>query len=227
MVSFHTPLSPTKRNTIPELIENLSKKRKLEDTEVEEVLQSPFKAKSLKSTFKTDQLRLETPLPLDWQRCLDIKSGHIHFYNTRTHKRTSKDPRLSPEPPSSPSHMSLDLELNLPCGSVTKNPNSGSSSVNDDIDDDDDDDERLTVNSTMKKKKNSGGLTRIPSWLAFEGGDEREMVTAVCKRCHMLVMMCKSSPACPNCKFMHPITTTTDQSPCNSSSFNHGLSLLC
>ncbi|GLT62394.1 hypothetical protein SLA2020_350360 [Shorea laevis] len=46
---------------------------------------------------------------------------------------------------------------------------------------------------------------------AFDEGDhkEQEMIATVCTRCHMLVMLCKSSPACPNCKFMHPL----DQGP--------------
>uniref|UniRef100_A0A5B7BB16 WW domain-containing protein n=1 Tax=Davidia involucrata TaxID=16924 RepID=A0A5B7BB16_DAVIN len=220
MVSIHTPLSPTRTKTIPEF-ENSSKKRKFEDPEVvllEDVFDKPVKSKSMKSIFDTE-LHLEIPLPLEWQRCLDIKSGQIHFYNTRTQKRTTKDPRLSPEPPS-PFHMSLDLELNLPCGSVKKNHvsdnfmkhNSGNNSGDE------------LLNSSRSNKNSSSGpglIRRIPSWLAFEGGDEKEMVTAVCKRCHMLVMMCKSSPSCPNCKFVYP----PDQSPPNL--FKPRLSLLC
>ncbi|CAL5417782.1 unnamed protein product [Camellia sinensis] len=69
-------------------------------------------------------------------------------------------------------------------------------------------------------ENNSEGLTRCPLCLASEG-DQREMVTAVCKKCHMLVMMYKSSPACPNCKFMHSL----DQSPPDI--FNQTLRLLC
>ncbi|XP_057489836.1 protein CURLY FLAG LEAF 1-like [Actinidia eriantha] len=196
MISFHTPLSPSRREGIAEM-ENLTKKRKWEESQVKEVFdQKPIlKAKGTKSMFDME-LPVETPLPLEWQRCLDIKSGEIHYYNMSTQKRTSKDPRtINPEPPS-PSdhqHMSLDLELNLPCGSTlppTKNPDPNSGS------------------STNTKKCSSSGLTRCPSWLAFEG-EEREMVTAVCKKCHLLVMMCKSSPACPNCKFAHP----PDQTP--------------
>ncbi|KAA8528274.1 hypothetical protein F0562_035629 [Nyssa sinensis] len=216
MVSFHTTLSPTK--TVPEY-ENSSKKRKLEANEILDVVfDNPMKAKSMKSIFDTE-LYLETPLPLEWQQCLDIKSGQIHFYNTRTHKRTTKDPRISPEPPS-PGHMSLDLELNLPCGSVKKNHvrdnftkhNSGQSSNNSG--------DQEFLNSSINNKNSPRGFRRIPSWLAFEG-DQKEMVTAVCKSCHMLVMMCKSSLACPNCKFVHP----PDQSPPNL--FKRRLSLLC
>ncbi|RVW56020.1 hypothetical protein CK203_093342 [Vitis vinifera] len=116
MVSFQTPLSPDPTRPIVSEFENLSKKRKWEKTGTEEVFKLQSKAKSTKSIFDIE-LQLETPLPLEWQRCLDIQSGQIHFYNTRTHKRTSRDPRASPEPPS-PGPMSLELELNLPCDSL-------------------------------------------------------------------------------------------------------------
>lgn len=150
-----------------------------------------------------------------------MQSGQIHFYNTRTHKRTSRDPRRSPEPPS-PDHMSLDLELNLPCESQGRNDhikkqNSDHSSSN------------IKDSSTVfYYSKNSGaggrGVGRQtqqqrPPWLAFER-DQQEMVATVCSKCHMLVMLCKSSPACPNCKFMHP----PDQSP--PKLFNQRFSLL-
>ncbi|XP_016490747.1 uncharacterized protein LOC107810472 [Nicotiana tabacum] len=194
MVSFHTTQVPTQRNVFPN-IEDLSKKRKWDDelkAEDQISYEKPQKAKTMTSLFGT-QLHLETPLPLEWQRCLDIKSGHIYFYNTRTQKRTSRDPRLSttPEPPT-PVHMSLDLELNLlPCGSLEKTQNSYF----------------IGNNKNSDTKKNSteaqGLITRSPSWLTFDV-DQQEMVTAVCKKCHMLVMMSTSLPTCPNCKFVNP-----------------------
>ena len=69
----------------------------------------------------------------------------------------------------------------------------------------------LMIESSNKcKKDDSCVLTRSPPWwLSSEGDDHKEMITTVCMRCHMLVMLCKSSPACPNCKFMHP----PDQNP--------------
>ncbi|KAL2468027.1 hypothetical protein Fot_51552 [Forsythia ovata] len=182
--------------------ESLSKKRKWDDPS-----EMPERVKTVKPLFDA-YVQRETLLPSEWQRCLDIKSGKIYFYNTRTHhKRTPSDPRiLSPEP-SNPSSMSLDLELNLPCGSLEKKI---------DIQEQD--------NSFMKQSSSSDvgpmpGLTRSPSWLTFEG-EQQEMVTAVCKKCYMLVMMYKSSPACPNCKYMHPPDTSPNL-------FNPRLSLLC
>ncbi|KAK9047443.1 hypothetical protein V6N11_053287 [Hibiscus sabdariffa] len=218
MISFRAPLSPPDmiRNTIPEF-ENSSKKRKLEDDH-EETSDKRSKPESMRSMFDME-LQLETPLPVEWQRCLDIQSGQIHFYNTRTHTRTCKDPRRSPEPPS-PGHMSLDLELNLiPCDSSVRKVNTTDHQLYN---------KQNSVSPTKassvdKKINSSGGLTRNLSWLAMEEEDqqEQEMVATVCMRCHMLVMLCKSSPACPNCKFMHP----PDQGP--PKLFKQRLGLLC
>ncbi|KAJ8541389.1 hypothetical protein K7X08_002205 [Anisodus acutangulus] len=192
MVSFHTSQIPTQRN----VMEDLSKKRKWED----EICcdEKKQKAKTMTTLFGT-QLNPETPLPLEWQRCLDIKSGQIYFYNTRTQKRTSRDPRLNdPDPPTHPVHMSLDLELNLlPCGSPEK------------INQVDDNFVSNSNNYLIKKHSTGtqGSINRPPSWLTFDL-DQQEMVTAVCKKCHMLVMMSKSSPTCPNCKFVNPLDET-------------------
>ncbi|KAK8971213.1 hypothetical protein KSP40_PGU021501 [Platanthera guangdongensis] len=108
------------------------------------------------------ELNLDTPLPLEWQRCLDIKSGEIHFYNTMTHMRTAKDPRQLITPP-----PALDLELNLMS-------------------------DAYEINGAAAEDARAGGR------------HEKEMVATVCTRCHLLVMMWKESPSCPNCRFEHP-----------------------
>ncbi|EOY16011.1 hypothetical protein QUC31_000841 [Theobroma cacao] len=217
MVSIQAPLSPDMRKTTPDQLENSSKKRKLDEPQGdEETFEKRSKAASTKSVFDME-LHLETPLPLEWQRCLDIQSGQIHFYNTRTHTRTCKDPRRSPEPPS-PRHMSLDLELNLPCDSVRK------TNATDHHQFDKHNSVSPRSDSVDKKINSTGGLTtQSLSWLAVEEDDQKqqEMVATVCMRCHMLVMLCKSAPACPNCKFMHP----PDQGP--PKLFKQRLSLLC
>ncbi|KAJ8772096.1 hypothetical protein K2173_027273 [Erythroxylum novogranatense] len=209
MVSFETPHTPNGRVAIPEL-DNFSKKRKLEDPQTEGFLEKRWRSSdTMRSTFDIE-LHLDTPLPMEWQRCLDIQSGEIHFYNTRTQKRTSKDPRESPEPPTSPVHMSLDLELNLPCDTQRKHhanghhrtPNSGIAKKG--FSD-------ILFDSNRDRNNNSEGPNPCPSWLKFQGDDhhQQEMVATVCTKCHMLVMLCRSSPACPNCKFVH----SPDQSP--------------
>ncbi|KAL5991047.1 hypothetical protein ACLOJK_011953 [Asimina triloba] len=39
------------------------------------------------------------------------------------------------------------------------------------------------------------------------------MVAVACLKCHLLVMLCKSSPSCPNCKYLHSLPTQQLQTP--------------
>ncbi|KAJ6412790.1 hypothetical protein OIU84_005773 [Salix udensis] len=160
VISFEALPSPNGRVPITEL-DDSSKKRKWE---AEGTLEKRSKPESTKSFFEEIELQLETPLPLEWQRCLDIQSGQIHFYNTRTHKRTSIDPRKSPEPPSPDHHMSLDLELNLPYDqSQRKSHHATKKNSGDHL-----------IRDSSRDKGSSEGLRRGPSW--FESGrDQQEM----------------------------------------------------
>jgi hypothetical protein len=128
-----------------------------------------------------------------------VQSGQIHYYNTRTHKRTWKDPRADPENRAAPADEEelasyapedLDLELNLnfePRGRV--------------------------VVKKKRPNKTAAAPDRPPRPAVAAEVDGREMVPAVCVRCHMLVMMCRASPACPNCKFLHPPTPLQEPEP--------------
>lgn len=71
MVSLQPTLSPNRRKAITEY-ENLSKKRKLQEGYLQ--TQQIFEGESTKlSTVDHIELHLESPLPLEWQRCLDIQ----------------------------------------------------------------------------------------------------------------------------------------------------------
>ncbi|XP_028771814.1 uncharacterized protein LOC114748778 [Neltuma alba] len=222
MVSFHTALPDAPPSGVPATeFEASSKKRKWEEPLAREFLRDQTKADRRKSIFDIE-LHLETPLPSDkWQQYLGIQSGQIH--NTKMNRKPAEDRKSAePEPPS-PGHMSLDLGLNLTCESprnktgsgygVNEKQNRSSRGILKEHQD-------LFVESREEDKKGSEGLTRSPSWLSSEV-DQKEMVATVCMRCHMLVMLCKSSPACPNCKFMHP----PDQNP--STFLKRRCSLLC
>ncbi|KAF7050694.1 hypothetical protein CFC21_059020 [Triticum aestivum] len=154
------------------------------------------------------------PLPLEWQRCLDIKSGQIHYYNTRTHKRTSKDPRrhggAAPaveEDVANCGPQGLDLDLNLAFEPRHSSP----------------------VKELQKKaeaKPAAAGGDRHGDQAPGSASGGMEMVAAVCMRCHMLVMMCRACPACPNCKFLHPTSRPTPPPP-EPAPLKLGLQLLC
>ncbi|XP_065847117.1 protein CURLY FLAG LEAF 1 [Euphorbia lathyris] len=194
MVSLQPSNSPKGTKTTLDLdgSSNNNNKRKwnddVESFQSEEALfrkrfRSPEVVGATKSFFEIE-LQLETPLPFEWQRCLDIQSGKIHFYNTRTKKRTSTDPRIRKQEPQQSHHMSLELELNLPCDSQRINKHHFGSSI-----------------SNFKEQEKSKNEEE-------DKEKEEEMVASVCERCHLLVMLCKSSPCCPNCKFMHSLDLT-------------------
>lgn len=167
------------------------------------------------------------PLPLEWQRCLDIKSGQIHYYNTRTHKRTSKDPRRQSAPAApAPAALEedeaanycgppgLDLDLNLAF-----------------------EPRRRTTQPVVAREKKAAIVAKPAAEAKPSAADEApgmEMVAAVCMRCHMLVMMSRACPACPNCKFLHPMMTTSGRGGSSSPTpapepapLKLGLQLLC
>ncbi|ESQ27301.1 hypothetical protein EUTSA_v10019097mg [Eutrema salsugineum] len=183
---------------------NSFKKSKQEDQSQGKLHSTLFneraKSENLRSITFDFELHLHTPLPSDWQKSIEAKG------NSRTsedHRTYPKDPVIAGRP-----KMSLDLELNL---SPSYSPSKTTTKVNESSNHN----ESVSLKGRNMKSpsKNSTigtGLNRSLSWLAFEGGDddvdhkEQEMVTKVCMKCHMLVMLCTSTPVCPNCKFMHP-----------------------
>lgn len=76
MVSLQSPTSPNgRKTTIPEL-DYLSKKRKWDDdepAEIDGIFDKRSKPTEITNSFFEIELQLETPLPLEWQRCLDIQ----------------------------------------------------------------------------------------------------------------------------------------------------------
>ncbi|KAF6140626.1 hypothetical protein GIB67_013919 [Kingdonia uniflora] len=151
-----------------------SNKRKLEDQP-----KKPLKVERTKF-FGIEFHKLEKniiPKEEHHQHSLDI-------HQSKRHKTCEGTMRRSPE------RLSLELELNLSCKSFKPELH--------------DDKFSHSLSSPLKdlvrqtKAPSSDKLTRCLSSLEFEE-DQQEMVAAVCMRCHMLVMLCKASPLCPNC----------------------------
>jgi len=178
---------------------NSFKKSKQEDPSQGKLQSTMFnerpKSESMRSITFDFELHLHTPLPSNCQKSIEAKG---YSRASEDHSSYPKDPVIVGRP-----KMSLDLELNLSPSTITTkidestNHNKTVSSS-----------EGKNLTSQSKKTTIGTGLNQSLSWLAFEGGDgdqkEQEMVTKVCMKCHMLVMLCTSSPVCPNCKFMHP-----------------------
>ncbi|KAG7587467.1 hypothetical protein ISN45_Aa02g026530 [Arabidopsis thaliana x Arabidopsis arenosa] len=178
---------------------NSFKKIKQEDQSQSTLFNERPNSESMRSITFDFELHLHTPLPSDWQT-----KGYSR--TSDDHRAYTKDPVIVGQP-----KMSLDLELNLsPSGSpsrtTTIKKDESSNHHNETVTS-----KGKDLTNTSKKSIIGTGLSRSPSWLAFEGGDDddvdhkgQEMVTTVCMKCHMLVMLCTSTPVCPNCKFMHP-----------------------
>ncbi|CAI8585568.1 unnamed protein product [Vicia faba] len=190
MVSLHQALTMTPKKESPTDFEASQKKRKWDHSLSHHEFfkdQQTHDHPKTKSIFDIE-LHLNTPLPSDkWQQYLTLQS----LCNTKMNMKTQESKRdwLLPEN-SSMGQISLDLELNLTSETLKKK-------------------EETNYENFEKKKKDS---TTTPSWLSSSDsdGDYKEMIATVCMRCHMLVMLCKLSPSCPNCKFMHP---PPDQNP--------------
>ncbi|XVF65516.1 hypothetical protein PTKIN_Ptkin09bG0255500 [Pterospermum kingtungense] len=135
------------------------------------------------SQFQTSvDLHVKDPLPLDWEQCLDLESGRVYYMNRKTLKKTWNWPK---------DQKQLDLELNISpqhskCSqqwsTATTTTITGSISDHED--------------SYNKQHHHPTGTN---------------MVALACLNCHLLVILCKSTPACPNCKYVHSLHTLQAQ----------------
>ncbi|KAK2375618.1 hypothetical protein QL285_076499 [Trifolium repens] len=200
MVSLLKALTMSPKKESPTDFEASQKKRKWEEPlSNHELFKYQTHDQGKRKSIFDIELHLKTPLPSDkWQQYLTVQSGQIHLCNTRLNMKTQESKRECPLPEkSSLGQISLDLELNLTCESLKKKDESNYDNF----------EKKRKINlvnelSISKNKKDSN----VPSWLSSSNGDDdyKEMIATVCMKCHMLVMLCKSSPSCPNCKFMHP-----------------------
>ncbi|CAK9313723.1 unnamed protein product [Citrullus colocynthis] len=132
----------------------------------------------IKSQTSVD-LQLKDPLPLDWEQCLDlqlVQSGKMYYLNRKTLKKSWNWPKEEHYNYHKKHHQKqLDLELEL------NNINSSSSSRADNL---------------MNFRHGHGSSSEIRS---------NNMVALPCLNCHLLVILSKSSPSCPNCKHLHTL----------------------
>ncbi|OVA06452.1 hypothetical protein BVC80_479g34 [Macleaya cordata] len=139
------------------------------------------------------------PLPLGWQRFLDLKTGEIYYKKEGQEKGYSGERRRMSRHGKSPK---LDLKLNLSPPRVNNNPRvespnrSGNSSP-------------TSPPSSCVSSENSTDET-----LRYSSSPEAtSMVLVGCPRCLMYVMLSEEDPKCPKCKstvlldFLHDNTT--------------------
>ncbi|KAJ0231138.1 hypothetical protein HA466_0302750 [Hirschfeldia incana] len=171
---------------------NSFKKTKLEDQSHGKLQSTRPNSESMRSVTFDFELHLHTPLHPNWQKSIESKG---YSRTSEAHMTPTKDSVVVGRP-----EMSLDLELNL---SSSYSPPKPTTKI------DESSNHNEIVSSPNGKNFTSPSKKTALSWLSFDGGDEvdhkeQEMVTKVCMKCHMLVMLSTSTPVCPNCKFMHP-----------------------
>uniref|UniRef100_A0A7N0TT35 WW domain-containing protein n=1 Tax=Kalanchoe fedtschenkoi TaxID=63787 RepID=A0A7N0TT35_KALFE len=154
-------------------------------------------------------------LPLDWEQCLDLESGKMYFLNRKTLKRswerpTGQDQHHEPR-------QRLDLELNISSPIAAPKPKPASV---------------MTKSSYLKKSPEVVGVAQTllhvdrkvddhqSPLLAYnkfsktkETTSNNNMVAMACMNCHLLVIVSKSSPTCPNCKYVHSVPAAQQISP--------------
>uniref|UniRef100_A0A6N2MVG5 WW domain-containing protein n=1 Tax=Salix viminalis TaxID=40686 RepID=A0A6N2MVG5_SALVM len=127
-------------------------------------------------------LHARSPLPLDWEQCLDLEvSFSLSFYILfACHARKSLRRRMYylnkktlKKSWSWPKNQKLDLELNM--STIPNCPDQWNSS-----------------RSSPEESDNKNHASR-----------NSNMVALACSNCHLLVILSKSSPSCPNCKYLH------------------------
>ncbi|XP_052139773.1 uncharacterized protein LOC127758192 [Oryza glaberrima] len=127
------------------------------------------------------ELQLNDPLPLDWEQCLDLQSGRMYYLNRKTLKKSWIRPK----------EQSVNLELNIsttqPTVVVVPTIIDGGSTG-----------AAATPVAVVAEETKKGGTI-------VSSGPGGNMVAVPCVNCHLLVMLCKSSPSCPNCKFVQPL----------------------
>ncbi|XP_030507034.2 protein CURLY FLAG LEAF 1 [Cannabis sativa] len=131
-------------------------------------------------------LQLKDPLPLDWEQCLDLESGKMYYLNRKTLRKSWN----WPIPMEQAAAAALDLELNMSS-----------------LSDQDHHHHNRTLNGFsdqmfMKRQSSSvGGSTN--------NNNNNNMVALACLNCHLLVILSKSSPSCPNCKYVHSLPSVS------------------
>ncbi|KAB5524642.1 hypothetical protein DKX38_022391 [Salix brachista] len=133
-------------------------------------------------------LHARSPLPLDWEQCLDLEvSFSLSFYILfACHARRSLSEfcfssgrmyylnrKTLKKNWSWPKKQKLDLELNM--STIPNSPDQWNSSK-----------------SSPEESDNKNHASR-----------NSNMVVLPCSNCHLLVILSKSSPSCPNCKYLH------------------------
>ncbi|CAI0397231.1 unnamed protein product [Linum tenue] len=144
-------------------------------------------------------------LPLDWEQCLDLHSGTMYYFNRKTSRKSWNRPKDAyHDDENDPNNRSLDLELNI--SSPSKYYNNVST-----------DHHQHNMMKLHHHQIPASSPSQEGNFSPSDGGSSRtnddddkdnNMVALACLNCHLLVILSKSSPCCPNCKYVHSLPPT-------------------
>ncbi|CAL1404633.1 unnamed protein product [Linum trigynum] len=131
-------------------------------------------------------------LPLDWEQCLDLHSGTMYYFNRKTSRKSWNWPKDAyRDDENDLNNGSLDLELNISSSSSNKYYNNNIVS-----------DHHHQIPASSPSPSEEGNIS------TSDDKDNNNMVALACLNCHLLVILSKSSPCCPNCKYVHSLPPT-------------------
>uniref|UniRef100_A0A7N0USA7 WW domain-containing protein n=1 Tax=Kalanchoe fedtschenkoi TaxID=63787 RepID=A0A7N0USA7_KALFE len=173
--------------------------------------------KSFQAHRSIDLQHSNERLPLDWEQCLDLESGKMYFLNRKTLKRSWDRPMANDKHHDHLQKLGLELNISSPAAAQAINKPKPASV--------------LTKNSHSKKwevigKGEAFQMARkhdhLHSPLLANYSNNKEqmlsdnnnnMVAMACLNCHLLVIVSKTSPTCPNCKHVHSVPPAQQISP--------------
>ncbi|CAL1366086.1 unnamed protein product [Linum trigynum] len=141
-------------------------------------------------------------LPLDWEQCLDLHSGTMYYFNRKTSRKSWNRPKDAyHDNENDRNNRSLDLELNI--SSPSKYYNNVSDHHQHNM-------MKLHHHQIPASPSQEGNFSPSDGGSSSTNDDDKDnnMVALACLNCHLLVILSKSSPCCPNCKYVHSLPPT-------------------
>ncbi|WCJ41477.1 hypothetical protein M5689_022345 [Euphorbia peplus] len=154
---------------------------------------SGSKKRKFFSSESSVDLHVKDPLPMDWEQCLDLQSGRMYYLNRKTLRKSWNWPINKDHH----HHQKLDLELHISAPDHHhhhyhhhhhhQDNNNNNSNY-----------KKQAMTSSTSSNCNNNNNNR-------ENNNNDNMVALACLNCHLLVILSRSSPSCPNCKYVHSL----------------------
>ncbi|KAL5721137.1 hypothetical protein ACHQM5_013734 [Ranunculus cassubicifolius] len=141
-----------------------------------------FHSKTSSYTIELDQTN---PIPIGWQKCLNLKTGDIYYKREKRQKINQETRKMSRNGKNS----RLDLKLNLSPPSSRRGSNQFVQSPG-----------RSSTSSPTSPPSSCVSSENEETFQYSSSPEATSMVLVGCPRCLMYVMLSQEDPKCPKCK---------------------------